>query len=243
MAKISEKRFDGHYKITTSGTDSNVTVKTHSLTVDGNLVVQGSTTSVETTNSTISDNTIVLNSGETGAGITATTAGIEIERGTATNVTMLYDDSIDSFTFKEGASLTTISAATPTGGDHLTTKTYVDAATGSGLTLSGSTNNTITTVTGTNALLGEPNLTFDGSTLIVTGAATVSTTLDVTGNMTTDGLMRLTQTTDPSAVAGKSLVYAKAPGGGGTGVYVQAPTGNAEEMVSKSKAIVYGLIF
>ena len=156
---------------------------------------------------------------------------------------MLYDDSIDSFTFKEGASLTTISAATPTGGDHLTTKTYVDAATGSGLTLSGSTNNTITTVTGTNALLGEPNLTFDGSTLIVTGAATVSTTLDVTGNITTDGLMRLTQTTDPSAVAGKSLVYAKAPGGGGTGVYVQAPTGNAEEMVSKSKAIVYGLIF
>jgi len=231
MAKISEKRFDGHYKITTSGTDSNVTVKTHSLTVDGNLVVQGTKTEVETTNSTISDNTIVLNSGETGAGITAT------------NVTMLYDDSIDSFTFKEGSTLTTVSGGTPTTATHLTTKAYVDAATGSGLTLSGSTNNTITTVTGANALLGEPNLTFDGSTLIVTGAATVSTTLDVTSNITTDGLMRLTQTTDPSAVAGKSLVYAKAPGGGGTGVYVQAPTGNAEEMVSKSKAIVYGLIF
>ena len=55
--------------------------------------------------------------------------------------------------------------------------------------------------------------------------------------------MRLTQTTNPSAVSGKSLVFAKAPGGGGTGVYVQAPSGSAEEMVSKSKAIVYGLIF
>ena len=242
MAKFSEKRFDGHYKITTSGTDSNVTIKTKDLKVDGNLIVQGTKTEVETTNSTISDNTIVLNSGETGAGITATTAGIEIERGTATNVTILFDDSIDSFTFKEGSSLTTVSGGTPTTATHLTTKAYVDGLS-SGVALTGSTNNTITTVTGANAIIGEANLTFDGSTLAVTGAATVSTTLDVTGNVTTDGLLRLTQTSDPSAVSGKSLVYAKAPGGGGTGVYVQAPSGSAEEMVSKSKAIVYGLIF
>ncbi len=236
MAKISEKRFDGHYKITTSGADSNVTVTTHSLTVAGNLIVTGSKTEVETTNSTISDNTIVLNKDETGAGITATTAGIEIERGTATNVTILYDDSIDSFTFKEGSSLTTVSGGTPTSATHLTTKAYVDGL-ASGVALTGSTNNTITTVTGANAITGEANLTFDGSTLAVAGATTVS------GNITTDGLLRLTQTTDPSAVSGKSLVYAKAPGGGGTGVYVQAPSGSAQEMVSKSKAIVYGLIF
>ncbi len=236
MAKISEKRFDGHYKITTSGADSNVTVTTHSLTVAGNLIVTGSKTEVETTNSTISDNTIVLNKDETGAGITATTGGLEIERGTATNVTMLYDDSIDSFTFKEGSSLTTVSGGTPTTATHLTTKAYVDGL-ASGVALTGSTNNTITTVTGANAITGEANLTFDGSTLAVAGATTVS------GNITTDGLLRLTQTTDPSAVSGKSLVYAKAPGGGGTGVYVQAPSGSAQEMVSKSKAIVYGLIF
>jgi hypothetical protein len=236
MAKISEKRFDGHYKITTSGSDSNVTVTTHSLTVTGNLIVTGTKTEVATTNSTIKDNTIVLNKDETGAGITATTAGIEIERGTATNVTMLYDDSIDSFTFKEGSSLTTVSGGTPTTATHLTTKAYVDGLS-SGTALTGTTNNQVTTVTGANAITGEANLTFDGSTLAVTGAATVS------GNITTDGLLRLTQTTNPSAVSGKSLVFAKAPGGGGTGVYVQAPSGSAEEMVSKSKAIVYGLIF
>ena len=243
MAKISEKRFDGHYKITTTGTDSNVTVTTHSLTVAGNLVVQGTRTEVETTNSTISDNTIVLNKNETGAGITATTAGIEIERGTATNVTFLYDDSIDSWTVKEGGSLTKLSAATPTGNDHVATKSYVDGVSGSGISLTGSTDNTITTITGSNAMQGEANLTFDGTTLGVTGAATISTTLDVTGNVTTDGLLRMTQTSDPSAVSGKSLVYSKAPGGGGTGVYVQPPSGAAQEMVSKSKAIVFGLIF
>jgi len=40
---------------------------------------------------------------------------------------------------------------------------------GGGVTLSGSTNNTITTVTGANALIGEANLTFDGTDLTVTG--------------------------------------------------------------------------
>ena len=51
--------------------------------------------------------------------------------------------------------------------------------------LTGSTNNQITTVTGANAFQGESNLTFDGSTLAVTGAATVSTTLGVSGTLTT----------------------------------------------------------
>ena len=36
-----------------------------------------------------------------------------------------------------------------------------------GVSLSGSTNNTVATVTGANALIGEANLTFDGSTLTV----------------------------------------------------------------------------
>ena len=57
-----------------------------------------------------------------------------------------------------------------------------------GTSLSGSTNNTITTVTGADAIQGEANLTFDGSTLAVTGAATVSTTLGVTGASTLDGV-------------------------------------------------------
>ena len=67
-------------------------------------------------------------------------------------------------------------------------KAYVDANSGSGAALTGSTNNTITTVTGANAIQGEANLTFDGSTLAVTGAGTFSTTLGVTGASTLDGV-------------------------------------------------------
>ena len=57
--------------------------------------------------------------------------------------------------------------------------TFATAA--AGVTLAGSTNNTIATVTGANALAGEANLTFDGSTLTVAGA------LSATGNISFDG--------------------------------------------------------
>ena len=60
-------------------------------------------------------------------------------------------------------------------------KTYADTKTA----LTGSTNNQVTTVTGAHAVQGEANLTFDGSTLAVTGAGTFSTTLGVTGTLTT----------------------------------------------------------
>ena len=43
--------------------------------------------------------------------------------------------------------------------------------TGGGVTLSGSTNNNITTVTGANAIQGEPKLTFDGTDFTVVGNA------------------------------------------------------------------------
>ena len=49
--------------------------------------------------------------------------------------------------------------------------------------LSGSTNNTICTVTGADAIQGEANLTFDGSTLGVTGNATFSSTI-ASGDLT-----------------------------------------------------------
>ena len=64
----------------------------------------------------------------------------------------------------------------------------------------GSTNNTVTTVTGANAFQGEANLTFDGSTLAVTGAGTFSTTLGITGTLTTADIT----TTGTHTVTGQS---------------------------------------
>lgn len=50
-----------------------------------------------------------------------------------------------------------------------------------GVALTGSTNNQVTTVTGADAIQGEGNLTFDGTTLAVTGGATISTELLMAG--------------------------------------------------------------
>ena len=57
------------------------------------------------------------------------------------------------------------------------------------------TNNRVITSVDSSTVNGEANLTFDGSTLAVTGAATVSTTLGVTGNATFSGGATLSEGT------------------------------------------------
>jgi len=62
-------------------------------------------------------------------------------------------------------------------------KTYVG-----GVTLSGTTNNTVATVTGANALIGEANLTFDG-TVLKNAAGVLRLQNATTGTADTDGLL------------------------------------------------------
>ena len=82
--------------ITQDATTAVVTIN-DDLVVTGDLTVQGALTSLETTNTAITDNVIVLNSGEAGAGVTSVTSGIEIERGTATNVTFTWNETNGRF--------------------------------------------------------------------------------------------------------------------------------------------------
>ena len=71
---------------------SNATFQ-NDLTVTGNLTVNGSTTTIDTTNLVVEDNTILLNKNQTGSGVTAGTAGIEIERGDLSNVSWVWNES------------------------------------------------------------------------------------------------------------------------------------------------------
>lgn len=75
----------------TLSTTGNATVG-GALTVTGNLTVNGTTTTIDTNNIVIEDNVILLNKNEAGLGVTAGTAGIEIERGTANNVSWIWDE-------------------------------------------------------------------------------------------------------------------------------------------------------
>ena len=62
------------------------------VVVRGNLLVEGSTTTVESIDTTIADNIITVNAGESGAGISLQTAGIEIDRGTEDNARFIFDE-------------------------------------------------------------------------------------------------------------------------------------------------------
>ena len=60
------------------------------------MTVSGTTTTVDTTNLTVADNVILLNSDLTGTTMPAT-AGIEIERGDFPNVGLTFSESTNQF--------------------------------------------------------------------------------------------------------------------------------------------------
>jgi hypothetical protein len=231
------------------------TISAPTVIIDGNLTVSGSTTSVETTNSTIADNIVVLNQGETGAGITAVTSGIEIERGSLTNVSIVYDDSVDAFKVLLGAGLTNIRVAEPIDSTDAATKNYVDTITSGSLTVGG-VDTSVQFNSGGSSLGGDTNFTYDGfnlnigDTTINSGSiGTNSTNSDLeiyangSGTIYTRSVIKMeNETSDPSSVSGANQIYAKTPDGGGTGVYFVNSTASGE-MVSKAKAIVFGIIF
>jgi len=71
------------------------------VTITGDLIVQGTTTNVNTTDLNVKDRLIVLNYGEQGAG-TSALSGIEIDRGSEQNAQIVWDDTQDKFRFLVG---------------------------------------------------------------------------------------------------------------------------------------------
>ena len=65
---------------------------TGTTTLTGNLTVQGTTTTVNSSDLSLKDNIIVLNDGETGSGVTLNTSGIRIDRGSQNDATLLFDN-------------------------------------------------------------------------------------------------------------------------------------------------------
>jgi hypothetical protein len=106
-------RVNGDYNIR-AGDGAKITLDTGpaasggSVRVTGNLVVEGDTFNVNTTNLNVEDNIISLNVGEVGPGVSLIYSGIEIQRGdTSTaspqnNASFLYDESTDSWILAHG---------------------------------------------------------------------------------------------------------------------------------------------
>ncbi len=75
---------------------ANVTIS-NNLVVTGDLTVSGNTTTVNTEQLNVEDNIITLNSGVTGA--PTLNSGIEVNRGTSTDVSILWNETTDKWTF------------------------------------------------------------------------------------------------------------------------------------------------
>ena len=69
--------------------------ETGEVVITGDLTVNGTTTTVNSTELTVDDNIILLNEGETGTGISLNTSGIEIDRGVFSNAQFIFNEDLD----------------------------------------------------------------------------------------------------------------------------------------------------
>jgi|14BtaG_2_1085337.scaffolds.fasta_scaffold08238_3 hypothetical protein len=90
------------YNIDVGANEVNITAS--EVNVIGNFVVTGTTTTVDSANMSVTDNNIVLNQGEAGAGVTLGSAGITVDRGSVDDATLIWDETTDKWNFKVGAS-------------------------------------------------------------------------------------------------------------------------------------------
>jgi hypothetical protein len=89
----------GDYKVVTRSAGT-ITLDTGDNTgnvyITGSLTVMGTTTTVQSETLTVVDPIIQINTSETGAGVTNNLAGIQIDRGTEPDVSILFDESVAS---------------------------------------------------------------------------------------------------------------------------------------------------
>lgn len=271
MAK-STKTTSGDYEIIPDNGNGTVIIT-------GNLTVSGTQTTVNTTDTNITDNTIILNDGETGDGVTLGTAGIQVDRGTPDGSTLNdtanwnWNETDDVWEGKLGTAYSVLRAGSPDavspGNNDVVTVDYlasIGIGTGSfavdaiyeddsraeiqDFQTTGNPSKFFIEIDGAQVLeanatsLTYANVSISGNT--VSNSATdenllLSTT--GTGELVINPVVTLTeQISDPTAQAGEQRLYAKTPGAGGSGVFV-ANQNTTDELVTKSKAIVFSMIF
>ena len=174
---------------TDDSTALNIDLDSETLQVSGgaNITTSGSGNTI----------TIALDTSLTGLTSVTSTSLVTNNISSSDSTSVRIDDALNvdgaldvgaGFTISNGTSITAILDEDAMGSDSanaLATQQSIKAYADTKTALTGSTDNTITTVTGANAIQGESNLTFDGTTLAVTGAVTISGDLTVSGDTTT----------------------------------------------------------
>ena len=165
-----------HVSNTAISTDDSITVA-GSMVIAGNLTVNGTTVTLNTETTVIEDNIVLLNSGVTAS--PTLNAGIEVERGTSDNVSIIWDEGTDRWTFTNDGTtyhnfLLTTANITGTSAAWDTARTITLSGDLSGsVSLDGTSNVTLSATLQAAAVANKANIaspTFTGTVTIPAGA-------------------------------------------------------------------------
>ena len=210
----THKRVDGDYYITTINALDNVIIDTHTVEVLGNLDVSGNLTYINVTELNIRDPFIILNSSNTGA--YAANSGV---------LTHITSSDYAGIRYNSNSGQWEVSISTSATGE---TGTWTQIATGNA-TVAGS--NTQIQFNDGGSFGADSDFTFDKTSSKVT----------LQGHLALGNIGSA-----PSSTANAITLYNAAAGSdylsGGSGVFVKSSTVD-DELVSKSAAIVFAIIF
>jgi len=217
----SYKRILGDYNIVSVQPQlgDNVNVVTHSVNITGNLNVAGNITYIDVSELVVNDPfiTVAGNNAGAGAGATFPQQGLVAQTGNTGTPTFA------GLRFNNDTTSWQISSNVTAAGAAITAYSNISLG---GSTVPGQPANSIQFNIG-NIFTGNTNFTFDYSI----------------GQVSLDGSIALKRLASvPSAIATTQIIYANTPGSGGTGLYIRDST-ISDELVSKTKAIVFGIIF
>jgi hypothetical protein len=236
MAQQIVKRTSHPYLITSINGDPVVTIGEQSnalVTINGNLIVMGTQTSIESTNTAITDNIITLNAGLTTGNTVVPpdmVSGIEVDRGIDANTSQpavkpqLIWSELEQRWMISGVNGVPAFISTQASGNNYLTRVVEDPSP---------------------ALGG--NLQVDGNGVLRTITSNVNVVIAPGINTQIDSTVQLKQlannhiATEP--VTGYSLLFAQIPKDGGSGVFVTNDKEFDQELITRRQSIIYSLIF
>lgn len=234
---LTSKRIDGDYSIVSSsgGTITLGDSVTDPVVIAGNLTISGTLTTVDTVDLVVTDNIIRLNDGEGGAGVGngTGTSGLEIDRGSELDSFLLWDETNLVWVVNLGDGMANLEIVTVGIGSPSPMFNLVDD---------------------TSPTLGGD---LDVGAFDITNPINLDVRITVTGTgqITIDGPLVLKSLTVPAVanmVEDEPALFTGADTGGGTQIHFKTRTGagtvegvdsTTGELVSKTKAITYALIF
>jgi hypothetical protein len=210
------KNASGPYVIRTMNSSDPIILDSGNVIINGNLFARGSSTTISTTNTDIYDNIITLNKGVTGSPIL--NAGITVVRGTSADVQLRWDEATLAWQITNDGTTYYDIVATTTGNTRL-----VDDA---------------------NPQLGA-NLNTDSYAIKNLGGQNVY--IDPESALQLDGNIHIKKISDfptPPIVPHYNIITSSNVGTGGTGLYITNDEGiSNQELITKSRAVVYSIIF